>query len=133
MYVFNHLKINWQEFCLYDNEDLIISPVNIKFNIMDTLNEKFTSRPEVFNSFLNSESYSLKHKGLLNKTTVTKLPQKIENFLQNNYANYSVEQIFIHKEGSEILRYEIGVDSVYEYTLYFDADGEFSYVDLIDN
>lgn len=102
---------------------------NTQLNNTETINN-FSSLYTVGNKIDQSEEAN---KTKIINTTVNLLPTPIEQFLQHNYGQYSIDQILVHKEGPEVLKYEIGVASVYEYTVHFNAKGEFDKLDLIES
>lgn len=96
---------------------------------MNTVKEKTLSTGSSFSTYFKGNNQLEEFE--TQKSRIS-LPQKIESFLQHNYGNYNVDQVIVHKNGPQITRYEIGVDSVYEYTIHFNAQGEFNKVDLVE-
>lgn len=107
--------------------------VNFKFTDMKTLNKNISAHTTTFNKLFNSNNQILNYNTNLGEVSTNSLPPQIESFLRNNYSNYDIEQVFVHKEGNQILTYEIGIDSVYEYTIHFSAQGEFSHIEVIED
>ncbi len=96
---------------------------------MDTIKQTVLSSENSFNTYFKVNNQLTQFE--IQKSKVS-LPQKIESFLQDNYGNYNVDQVVVHKNGPQITHYEIGVDSVYEYTVHFNAQGEFYKIDLVE-